>query len=461
MNPVLGIIVTLVLVGLLLWGVMKRMNAGFLLLVLGLGSIMLMQVITGTSVMGDASTGNYFFDLFEFFAKTAASQLSRNVLIVMTVMGYVYYMEKIKASTMFALILAKPFQKLKNPYLIISLVIVFGAFLKLGITSASSLTAMMLATVYPVMRKAGLTRNTAASCLPIAGSIVWGPADANWVLVLSVAGIADITLAEFFTRYMILFVAILVIVLGITLPIFSKYYDKKEGAEANENDTYDVKDVGDIETLGVPKFYAIFPLLPLIVILVFSSLIPSTPNLSIIAAHILCFIIVMAIDMIVSKNFKDTFNKAGSYFEGMGRYFNLGGIIMISATVFSQGLTMVGGIDTVSNLLTSGKAGLVIGLTAATLLGMFIAAFCHLSPVIPIFTPVIMAICTAAGVAPYFPLCALIFGSCMGLNVYACNSAIIIASGATGAPISTILKRNLIPSVIAAVVCIAFGLVLA
>ena len=76
MSPVLGIIVTLVLVGLLLWGVMKRMNAGFLLLVLGLGSIMLMQVITGTSVMGDASTGNLFFDLFEFFANVISKEQS-------------------------------------------------------------------------------------------------------------------------------------------------------------------------------------------------------------------------------------------------------------------------------------------------------------------------------------------------------------------------------------------------
>ena len=143
----------------------------------------------------------------------------------------------------------------------------------------------------------------------------------------------------------------------------------------------------------------------------------------------------------------------------MGRYFNLGGIIMISATIFSQGLTMIGGITKISELLSSG-AGVIIGIAVATLLGMFIAAFSHLSPTIPIFVPLILTICTAAGVAPYYALCALIFGTCMGLNVYACNSAIIIASGATGAPISTILKRNLLPSLITAVACIIAGIIL-
>ena len=459
MNGVISIIATLVLVGLLLWGVMKRMNAGFLLMVLGLGSIFVMELITHASVMGDKSIGNLFLDLFEYFQSVAASQLSRNVLIVMSVMGYVYYMEKLKASTMFALLMAKPFRNMKNPYLLIVVVLIFGTFLKLGITSASSLTAMMLATMYPIMRKAGLSRNTAAAVLPIAGSIVWGPADANWFMVFSVGNITELSVPEFFVKYMIVFVVLVVAVLSITLIIFSRYYDKKEGALANENDTYEEKEGETPESLGIPKFYALFPLLPLVIILVFSNLVKATPNVSVVGAHVLCFCFVMLVDMICKKNFKDTFNNATFFFEGMGRYFNLGGIIMISATIFSQGLAMIGGITKIADIL-SGGAGLVIGIAVATLLGMFIAAFSHLSPVIPIFVPLILTICTAAGVSPYYALCALIFGSCMGLNVYACNSAIIIASGATGAPISTILKRNLLPSLITAACCIVMGIIL-
>ena len=459
MNPVISIIATLVLVGLLLWGVMKRMNAGFLLMVLGLGAIFVMELINHVSVMGDKSIGNLFLDLFEYFQSVAASQLSRNVLIVMSVMGYVFYMEKLKASTMFALLMAKPFKNLKNPYLLIVVVLVFGTFLKLGITSASSLTAMMLATMYPIMRKAGLSRNTAAAVLPIAGSIIWGPADANWFMAFTVGNITEISVPEFFVKYMILFVILVVVVLSITLIIFNRYYDKKEGPEANENDTYVETEGETPETLGIPKFYAIFPLVPLVVVLVFSNLIKGTPKMSLVGAHVLCFCVVMIIDMIVNKNFKDTFNKATYFFEGMGRYFNLGGIIMISATIFAQGLTMIGGVTKIADVLSNG-AGVVIGIAVATLLAMFITAFTHLSPSITIFVPLVVSICAAAGVAPYYALCALIFGACMGLNVYACNSAIIIASGATGAPISTILKRNLLPSLITAAVCIIMGIIL-
>ncbi len=453
-----SIIVTLLLVGLLLWGVTKRMNAAFLLLILGLGSIFVMELITGVSVMGKTASGNLLFDVFEFFQTTAASQLSRNVLIVMTVMGYVYYMEEIKASTMFAVLVSKPFQKMKNPYLLVSMVIFLGCFLKLGITSASSLTAMLLATMYPVLRSAGLSRNTSAAAMTISGSIVWGPADANWYMAFSLAKITNMTVPVFFVKYMIPIVIVIVVVLAVTMSIFSKYYDKKEGAAANENDIFNIESIGSVESLGIPKFYAIFPLLPLVVILIWSGIFPISVKISVVAAHILCFVLVMAVNMIVKKNFQDVFNQASAYFGGMGKYFTLGGIIMITATIFAQGLTNIGGLKVLGELI--GNSGIIALMVVASILGFFIAAFSHLTPVLTIFVPLIAVICAVTGTNIVYPLLSVIFGGCMGINVYACNSALIIASGATGMSIPALLKRNFFPSVITLIAVIATSLIM-
>ena len=114
----LDIIITLILVGLLIWGIMKKLNPAFLLISLSLITMAGIQLVTGVSVLGEKSTGSLFFDLFENISNVAGSQLSRNVLLVMTVMGYVFVCEKLNASKMFAIYAAKPFSKVKSPYII-------------------------------------------------------------------------------------------------------------------------------------------------------------------------------------------------------------------------------------------------------------------------------------------------------------------------------------------------------
>ena len=99
----LDVVLTLALVVLLVWGIMKKLNPAFLLITLSVITLGGIQIFTGESVLGEATTGSLFIDLFEMIVNTAGSQLSRNVLLVMTVMGYVMICEKVNATKYFAL----------------------------------------------------------------------------------------------------------------------------------------------------------------------------------------------------------------------------------------------------------------------------------------------------------------------------------------------------------------------
>lgn len=449
----LDVILTLVLVALLIWGIMKKLNPAFLLIALSVITLGGIQIFTGQSVLGEDTTGSLFIDLFEMIVNTAGSQLGRNVLLVMTVMGYVMICEKVNATKMFALFASKPFRKVKSPYIIAVFVVVLGVFLKLAITSSSSLCTMLIATMYPVMRAAGCSKGTAATAVTLPGCVIWGPSDATLYLAFSIAGTENYSVVDFFTRYQIPLVIVILIVFAVTVPLFSRMWDRKEHQDQSEEDARDVK-LLSADELGVPKFYAIFPLLPLVIILIFSELVPGTPVISVGAAHWLCLMVLILVDIIVKRAFRGSFNNVGDFFNGMGRYLAMGGMIMVGASLFSTALTEVGGMAYIGQALTSGNSGYTATLVLAVILGFIIAAFSHVSPALNIFVPLFVTVCAATGNDIKLMILALLSGASMGIAVLPTNSALVIASGSMGISIPSIMKRNFLPAVSATIAVI-------
>lgn len=161
------IIATLLLIALLVYGIVKQYNTVTLLFVLGLAALGVYTLVTGEAIV-ESTSGSRFIDLFEQINVIAKNQLQGTILVVMSVLAYVNYMSTLKASEIFALIVAEPLKKLKSPYLLAGLTIVFGACLKLVIPSAISMQSLLLATLYPVLLAVGVSKATAATALLLA-----------------------------------------------------------------------------------------------------------------------------------------------------------------------------------------------------------------------------------------------------------------------------------------------------
>ena len=221
------IIATLLLIALLVYGIVKQYNTVTLLFVLGLAALGVYTLVTGEAIV-ESTSGSRFIDLFEQINVIAKNQLQGTILVVMSVLAYVNYMSTLKASELFALIVAEPLKKLKSPYLLAGLTIVFGACLKLVIPSAISMQSLLLATLYPVLLAVGVSKATAATALLLAGTIVWGPAESLTYMAFSVAGIDDVPVAQFFVSHEILSVLLMFVFMVPVFMLTSKKFDKKK-----------------------------------------------------------------------------------------------------------------------------------------------------------------------------------------------------------------------------------------
>lgn len=97
-------------------------------------------------------------------------------------------------------------------------------------------------------------------------------------------------------------------------------------------------------------FYALFPLLPILILFISPYQMRITSSLSI--SIIISFFIVGVVDSIVKKSFVQALKSMDCFWEGFGKICMSVVVLMICADVFSQGLIRMGFIDFIIYILT-------------------------------------------------------------------------------------------------------------
>lgn len=446
---------TILLLALLIFSIVKKYNTTVVLLALSIAAMVGLTLANG-SIMGDKTCGSAFFDIFEKIKTSASGTMGGNVLIIMSIYGYIVYMNHIKASDMFATMVATPLKKIKHPYLLAAGMILIGNLIKIVIPSGISVAALMIATLYPVLLRVGCSKATAASAVLMSYFTCWGPSDASLYTALSLAGIEDVSVAEWFVQSQIpTMLVTMIVVLIVFIPV-SRYFDKRENAEL-ATELLEEKTLADI---GAPKFYAFLPLMPLITILIFSELIVGSIVVSVVAACYFCLVVAIIIHMICQKNFGKCFNDVSVVFNGMGDYFKGPGILLVFGTLFASVLNSIGGMKLIVDGLTSFNSGTVIAVALVTFLGIFVVGVTgvfngNVSLIIPVMTTVI-----ASSGLNTLPLLHLgLIGCALGSAVTPVAGASLYIAGATNVSILRCVKRNLIPIICGGVTAVIMTLV--
>jgi DcuC family C4-dicarboxylate transporter len=447
MSPALAICLTIILLAGFVFALVKDLKPIIILLLLSLVGCLVFAAITGQSVVGKATTGNIFIDCFELFATTMKSQMSGALLTILAVLGYVGYMNHLGASDRFALICAKPFMKLKNPSILCSGVILLVFFLKLAIPSATSLAALMLATMYPVLRKSGVGAMTSASCIMIATGFIWGPADTMSAQIFTVAGSEfTMTVPEFFAAYHIPTMCVMLPFALIAFPIYSAICDKRAAAKAAANGTeVAVGNIGTDKVVEVkcPAYYALLPILPLVIVLIFSKIGIGTIVISVIGAVFMSLIISMIVDLAHEKNFSKILDDANEFFTAMANFLAHGGWLIIPAAMFATTLNSIGGLQAIANLLAgAGGNGVVITIVGCILCMPIIICTGSVTATLAIAAPLMVSISAATGMDPY--LCFMAVLVTLGVSSCMCpvHPQTIMVSTTAGVDIMQLIKRN-------------------
>lgn len=223
----------------------------------------------------------------------------------------------------------------------------------------------------------------------------------------------------------------------------NRYFDKKENREIVTVDKNDFK-------LNVPGIYAILPVLPLILLIVFSRFIELFPNNPIIldttTAIFIGVFVAFFFELIRKRKGKEVFASIKVFWEGMGKVFATVITLIVAAEIFSMGLISLGFIDGLVNVSTHmglGAIGIgvliaVIIFLASMLMGSGNASFFSFGPLVP-------DIATRLGVHSAGLILPMQLASSMGRAVSPIAGIIVAISEIAGVSAFDLAKRNLIP----------------
>ncbi|MGH2327695.1 C4-dicarboxylate transporter DcuC [Campylobacter taeniopygiae] len=416
----------------------------------------------GHPILEKGSLNLGFFNIFEVFNQTLSSTLAGLGLTLMCIAGFSAYMDHVGASYALFKVFEKPLKIVKSPYILLILAYFISQFLVLFIPSHAGLALLLMVTMYPILVRTGVSKLSALSVIAICQYIDHGPGSGN---VIMASNVAKIDPAFYFVHYQLPTTLPIIIAVGISIYLCNYFFDKKEHfvynpkkveEELNENKAKEVK--------KPPRIYALLPIIPLILILGFSSVIDSilalfqihyqsNIKINVPVAMMISTFIAIIFEMIRYKSVIETLNSIMIFFKGMGHLFVITVSLIICGQVFANGLLSVGFVDTLIEILKNAGFGVLAIIIAVSILLAFCAflmgsgnaAFFSFAPLIPNIAKH-FGVETISMIAPIQIMTG--FGRC----VSPIAPAILAISTMTKVSPFAVVKRTAIPMLVASIV---------
>ena len=447
----IGVLLSVVFVGVVARLLLKKYNPHAVLLIAGLAMLLISLLLKNDLPPLKNPTGFSGFDLFAFIKESFSSTNAGVGLMIMAIGGFVAYIDKIGASNALVYVAMKPLNLFKkHPYIAASLVIPIGQILFIAIPSAAGLSLLLMASLFPILVNLGVSKISAASVITATTAFALGPASAITASASAIIGLESI---NYFINHQIVLAAPLSISMMITYYFVNKYFDKKNNFE--KSDSEEIK-----QEIQVPVIYAIIPILPIILLIVFSeifSLFPTPIKLDTTTAMFISLFVALLFELIRIKNIKEVFESLKIFWNGMGNIFKTVVTLIIAADIFAQGLISLGFIDGLISLtqnigFNATGIGIVMAVMiflASILMGSGNASFFAFGPLVP-------KIAKTLGVESTIMILPMQLSASMGRTVSPVAGLIIAVSEIAGVTTLQIVKRNVIPLTVALVIMLIF-----
>ena len=433
--PWIAVIVTIV-AG---WALLKRYSTHMVLLFSGL-VILICVALAGVDFLpkGVKTSGFWLFDIFATLKSIATKQSAGTGFLIMTAGGFAAYMDRIGA--------VKPLSLLKAPYLVLAGGYVVGQLLVTVIPSAAGLAMLLLVALFPILTAVGTSPAAAAAVIGTSAGMTFAPTAGTASLAAKVAGLDPII---YLVQYQLPLAVPTLIVCAVAHYFVQRYYDKKA------DDVYaEAAEVKKSEAPEVPKWYALFPVLPIFLLIIFSKLVVSSVKLDTIAALFMVWVFVVIIEIIRNRgNVKKIFKDALALFQSMGKMFTGIVALIICAEFFATGLRESGLIDALINSAQGVGAGMgfmTVILTAIVSIVTFLTSFAALAP----------DVASGLGGSVEALVTPMQFASGMLRAMSPVAGVIIAVAGAAGVSPMAIVRRTWIPMILGLVTTIVVNQIL-
>lgn len=446
-----NILISLGFIVLTAWLLFKKYHPHAVLLVSGMAMLFLAYLMNHKMPALASPTGSFGFNLFVYIKESFMETNGGVGLMIMAIGGFVAYIDYIGASSTLVHVAMKPLHLFKaRPYIAATMVIPIGQVLFVAIPSAAGLSLLLMASLFPILTNLGVSRLSAASVITATTALGIGPASA---ITASATDIIQMDTITFFVGNQIPLVIPISISLMVTYYFVNRYFDKKNKSIEEEVKSDEVK-------AKAPLVYAIIPILPILLLIIFSdlfSLFSKPITLDTTTAMLVSLFVAMIFELIRTKSLKAVYESLKIFWSGMGNIFKTVVTLIIAADIFAKGLISLGFIDgliDISQSLGFGAIGIGIVMTimiflASMLMGSGNASFFAFGPLVP-------KIAKQLGVESTSIILPMQLSASMGRTVSPVAGVIIAVSDVAGVTTLEIVKRNLIPLAVALIVMLCY-----
>ncbi len=429
------------------WALIKRYSTHMVLFFAGLVLLVCAALLSDASFLpkGVKTSGFWLFDIFSTLKSIATKQSSGIGFIIMTAGGFAAYMDRIGAARALVNVAVKPLSMLHAPYLVLVGGYIIGQVLVTVIPSAGGLAMLLLVALYPILTGVGVSPAAAAAVIGTSAGMTFAPTAGTANLAAKVAGIDPII---YLVQYQLPLAVPTLIAAGIAHYFVQRHYDRKA------DDVYaEAAQVKASDAPEVPKWYAVFPVLPIALLIIFSKLVVSSIKLDTVAALFLVWALVVIIELIRYRDVKKVFKDAMAIFQSMGKMFAGIVALIICAEFFATGLKTSGLIDLLINSAQGVGAGMgimTVVLTAIVslvtfLTGSGVGAYSSFAALAP-------DVASSLGASVEALVTPMQFASGMLRAMSPVAGVIIAVAGAAGVSPMAIVRRTWLPMIVGLVV---------
>lgn len=402
-------------------------------------------------------TGFGLFDIFLKFKDTIIAQVSSAGIVIMILFGYSGYMNAIGANQMAVNFLVKPLMKIKRKSLFVPVVFLIGNLMSLVVPSASSLAIILMSILYPMLASMGISSLTAAGVIAMTATIMPTPLGADNVIAANTLGYDVLNYVVWNAK--ISLPSLLII--AVAQYFWQKYCDKKEGEVAYVS--LNEEGLSKQKEFDVPKFYAILPILPLLLIVGvgIAGMFIKGITMDIFVLTFISFFIAVLVETLRLKSFKKVQDTAVEMFKGMGQGFSQVVMLVVGGSLFTSAIQTLGIIDSImASVEASSSAGIVTTLIfsgATTLFGILsgggLAMFYAVIELIP-------GIAEKAGIDGILISLPMQMIANLTRTISPVAAVVMIVASTVGVSPIRILKRTSVPTIIGIISVIVLSILL-
>ncbi|MBP2058205.1 DcuC family C4-dicarboxylate transporter [Lactobacillus colini] len=463
----LSIVLTLLSVAILCWMLAKKMDIKIILFAIGL-ILLYCGLMMGNTIKTIQPVSNILLKPIEVMIEQFTTTLSGSGFVILLLAGYSSYMSYIGANDITVGSLTSTMKGAKSVYLLVPIVFLLGNLLSLVVPSASNLAIILLATLYPVLRTAGMSRLTAGAIIATSATIIPTPLGSDNVAIASAFKLST-------TQYVFGYHAIVsiptLLFIAIVQYFWQKYEDKKMPEELSYNEelkqfgvSHDKKESVKVSDSKLVRFiYGLLPVLPIIVLIIafiFDAIQGKTMSLTVQMVTIISWIIAIIVELLNKHKAKEVLKGTNVFIKGMGNAIGIV-VLLVAAQTFVQGLNAIGIMSMIQNAMTNVKGA---GVILPILMVIFTIVIVMLSgsgvaltfALIPLFFP----LAKSAGISPEQLSVPVQLAGNLMRAVSPVAAVVLIVAGTTHLDPGNIIRRTSIPMVSGVIIMLILSFML-